>query len=131
LAKCTAITRGGERCKSVAIDEKGFCYSHHPDHASARSHAARKGGKRGGRGRPRVPLTELAMLRDENALIRQKLLEGELLPGVGAVAIQSLNTDIRAIATLLKVKEQEIFESRLADLEQALERQKEKRHHYG
>jgi hypothetical protein len=67
------------------------------------------------------------MLRDENAEIRQRLLEGELQPGVAAVAIQSLNTDIRAIATLLKVKEQEQFESRLSELEQAIVRQKESR----
>jgi hypothetical protein len=124
LGKCTAITRGGERCKGIAIDSSGYCYAHHPGYEQNRRQAARKGGKRGGRGRP---VAELGALRDENADIRHRLLEGELQPGVAAVAIQSLNTDIRAVATLLKAKEQEEFEGRLRDLEEAIQRQKDTR----
>jgi hypothetical protein len=56
--------------------------------------ALSRGGKRGGRGRP---IAELASLRDENADIRRRLFEGELLPSVAAVAVQSINTDIRAV----------------------------------
>jgi hypothetical protein len=119
LAKCTAITRGGERCKGIAIDSSGYCYAHHPDHADARRRAAHKGGKRGGRGRP---IVELARLRDENADIRRRLLEGELLPNVAAVAVQSINTDIRAVGATLKAKEQEELIERLEGLEEQLER---------
>jgi hypothetical protein len=72
-------------------------------------------------------MAELASLRDENADIRRRLLEGELLPGVAAVAVQSLNCDIRAVATTLKAKEQEELESRLESLEKALANQKETR----
>jgi hypothetical protein len=75
-------------------------------------------------------VAELASLRDENARIRQRLLEGELLPGVAAVAIQSLNCDIRAVATTLKAKEQEELVERLEDLEEALEQRKGE-HRYG
>jgi hypothetical protein len=124
LNKCTAITRGGTRCQGIAIDSSGLCYSHHPDKAEARRRRASKGGRRGGRGRPVV---ELASLRDENADIRHRLLVGELLPGVAAVAIQSLNCDIRTVATTLKAKEQEELVERLESLEEALEHQRKTR----
>jgi hypothetical protein len=59
-------------------------------------------------------------LRVENAEIRQRLLDGELQPGVAAVAVQSINTDIRAVSATLKAREQEELEQRLEELEQAL-----------
>src|SRR5919107_5021358 len=124
-----AITRGGDRCKGIAIDSSdgsGYCYAHSPDHADDRKRAARKGGRRGGRGRP---IAELASLRDENADIRRRLLEGELLPNVAAVAVQSINTDIRAVGATLKAREQEELTERLETLEEALEHQKEERHY--
>jgi hypothetical protein len=121
LSTCTAITRGGGRCKGVAIDASGYCYAHHPDHEEDRRRAARKGGKRGGRGRP---VAELGALRDENADIRRRLLEGELLPGIAAVAVQSINTDIRAVSAALKAREQEELFGRLEQLEQVLEQRR-------
>ena len=126
MAKCTAITRGGDRCKGIAIDSSGYCYAHHPDHAAARKRAAYRGGKRGGRGRP---IAELGALRDENADIRRRLLEGELLPNVAAVAVQSINTDIRAVGATLKAREQEELVERLEALETLLEQRKEERRH--
>jgi hypothetical protein len=126
LAKCTAITRGGDRCKGIAIDSSDYCYAHHPDHADDRKRAAQKGGKRGGRGRP---IAELASLRNENADIRRRLLEGELLPNVAAVADQSINTEIRAVGATLKAREQEEIAERLDDLETLLEQRKEERRH--
>ena len=124
MAKCTAITRGGDRCKGDAIDSSGYCYSHHPDYAEDRKRAARKGGKRGGRGRP---VADLAALREENADIRRRLLENgedKLSPGVAAVAIQSINTDIRAVGATLKAREQEEISERLEALEAVLEQRK-------
>ena len=122
---CTAITRGGGRCKGIAIDGSGLCHAHHPDRATHRKRAASKGGKRGGRGRP---VAELAALRDENADIRRRLLEGGeggLAPNVAAVAIQSLNTDIRAVAAALKAREVEELEGRLEALEEYFEQQRD------
>jgi hypothetical protein len=123
LAKCTAITRGGTRCKGVAIDGSGYCYAHSPDHAAERRQAARKGGKRGGRGRP---VAELGALRVENAEIRERLLEGKLKPGVAAVAVQSLNMDVRAVSAALKAREQEELEARLEELEALVAGRKER-----
>jgi hypothetical protein len=128
MAKCTAITRGGNRCRGIAIDGSGYCYAHHPDHADDRRRAAHKGGKRGGRGRP---VAELGTLRDENAGIRRRLLEGELPPNVAAVAVQSINTDIRAVGAALKAREQEELVERLEELEATLEQRKgERRYGY-
>jgi hypothetical protein len=56
-------------------------------------------------------------LRDENADIRRRLLEGELLPNVAAVAVQSINTDIRAVGAAMKAREQEEILERLEALE--------------
>jgi hypothetical protein len=124
MVKCSGITQAGTACKGIPIDNSQWCYVHHPDHAQERRRHGSKGGKRGGRGRP---VAELGALRDENHDIRRRLLEGELLPGVAAVAIQSLNTDIRAVGAILKAKEQEELEGRLAELEQVLQR-RENRH---
>ena len=109
------ITGAGERCRAIAIGGSDYCHPQHPDRADARRRAARKGGKRGGRGRP---VAELAALRTENADIRRRLLEGELAPNVAAVAIQSINCDARAIVAALKAREAEEFEARLEALEQ-------------
>jgi hypothetical protein len=124
MALCSGIKADGTRCKAQAIRGSAYCVGHDPEQAGARRRRASKGGRRGGRGRP---VAELGALRGENADIRRRLLEGELLPGVAAVAIQSLNCDIRAVATTLKAKEQEELVERLESLEEALEHQKETR----
>ena len=128
MTKCTGITQGGERCKRIAIDGSDYCYAHHPGHAGDRTRAARKGGKRGGRGRP---IAELAALRVENAGIRERLLEGALQPGVAAVAVQSINTDIRAVGAALRAREQEELVERLEALEGALEEKRGGRGRWG
>jgi hypothetical protein len=121
LAECAGITRAGTACKGIPIDGSQWCYAHDPARTNERRRHGLKGGKRGGRGRP---IAELGALRDENADIRRRLLEGELQPGVAAVAIQSLNCDIRAVATTLKAKEQEEFAERIEALEAALAQRK-------
>src|SRR5215203_1767246 len=93
MSRCAGIRADGGRCKAEAMPEAEWCWNHHPDYEQARRLRASKGGKRGGRGRP---IAELGSLRDENADIRRRLLEGELPPNVAAVAVQSINTDIRA-----------------------------------
>lgn len=119
MNKCSAITDKGTRCKALPMRGQSYCYVHHPDHQEERRRHGSKGGKRGGRGRP---VSELGALRVENQEIRERLLEGKLSPGVAAVAIQSINTDIRAVATTLKAREQEEFAARLEVLEAALEK---------
>ena len=124
MGKCSGITRAGTACKGVPVGGSQWCFAHHPDRdqEERRRHGAR-GGKRGGRGRP---VAELAALRVENADIRRRLLEGGeegLAPNVAAVAIQSINTDIRAVLAALKAREQEELEGRLEALEEYYERE--------
>jgi hypothetical protein len=128
MSICSGIRADGGRCQAQAMRESEWCINHHPDRSEARRRRASKGGKRGGRGRP---VAELRTLRDENAYIRQRLLEGELAPNVAAVAIQSINTDIRAVGAALKAKEQEELTERLEALEEVFEQRKgERRYGY-
>jgi hypothetical protein len=121
LAKCSGITRAGTACKGIPIEGSGYCYVHHPEYAEERRRHGARGGKRGGRGRP---VAELSALRVENGELRERLLSGELQPGVAAVAIQSLNCDIRAVTAALKAREVEELEGRLEELEEVLEQRK-------
>jgi hypothetical protein len=120
LARCSAITRSGERCKGVAIDATGLCYAHSPDHEEDRRRAASKGGKRGGRGRPVV---DIVNLKDQLSNLYDSVLSGETEPKVGAVAAQIANARARLVETELKVKEQQELTQRLEELETLLERQ--------
>jgi hypothetical protein len=104
VGKCTAITRGGGRCRGVAIDSSGLCYSHHPDYEQDRRRAARKGGKWGGRGRPTGELARLAFRFEELA---DKVLAGEVERADGAVAGQLLNGARACVRDGLTAKEQE------------------------
>ena len=114
MGKCTAITRGGGRCKGVAIDGSGLCYSHHPDHEQDRRRAARKGGKRGGRGRPTSELARLGVRFEELAAM---VLSGEVERAAGAVAGQLLNGARACVRDGLTAREQEELEARIAALE--------------
>jgi hypothetical protein len=119
---CSAIAASGERCKGVAIDGSGLCYAHHPDHAGARRRAARKGGKRGGRGRPVAELGELKRRFEELA---EDVLAGTVDRGDAAVVGQLLNGAVRAVSVGLKAREQQELEERLEQLETLLESRNE------
>lgn len=124
MATCTGITRTGERCKGVAIDSSGLCYAHHPAHAEDRRRAARKGGHRGGRGRPQ---SELANIKERLSELAADVLEGRQDKGVAAVASQVLNVYLRAVSVELKVREQLELIERLEALETLLEQRKQER----
>jgi len=122
MGKCTAITRGGGRCRGVAIDGSGLCYSHDPDHEQDRRRAARKGGKAGGRGRPS---TELHRLKERFEELADKVLAGEVERADGAVAGQLLSGARACVRDGLAAKEQEELVARLEALEEGLEQRPE------
>lgn len=128
MGKCTAITRGGDRCRGVAIEGSDYCYAHHPDHEQDRRLAARKGGKRGGRGRPQAELSDVK--RRLSDLVND-VLEGRKDRSDAAVAGQLLNTYIRAVGAELKVREQLEVVERLEALEDGLRAQAQKGSRYG
>jgi hypothetical protein len=118
MNRCLGTKRDNSPCTVSVEPPQTFCWWHDPANAGARKQAAARGGKRAGRGRP---IAELASLREENADIRRRLLEGELLTNVAAVAVQSINTDIRAVGAAMKAREQEEILERLQALEQTQE----------
>ena len=124
MATCTGITRSGGRCKGIAIDSSGLCYAHHPDHAEDRRRAARKGGHRGGRGRPQA---EIASIKERLSDLADDVLDGSQDKGVAAVASQVLNVYLRAVSVELKAREQLELTERLEALEEALEQRKGER----
>ncbi len=118
MATCTAITTGGGRCKGTAIDSSGLCHAHHPDRAEQRSRAARKGGIRGGRGRPQA---ELADLKREVRAVIGGVLTGRIAQGPGAVALQGYNTLLRAAKVEMDIREQAEIIERIERLERSRE----------
>jgi hypothetical protein len=123
LAKCSGITRTGTRCEGVAIRGSDYCYAHDPARAEQRRRNASKGGRRGGRGRPSA---ELARLQSHFEELAEKVLNGEVDRGVGAVVGQLLNGARACVRDGLAAREQEELVARLEALEAALEHNKEK-----
>jgi hypothetical protein len=117
MAKCTALTRGEEPCKGLAIDSYGLCFAHHPNHAAARQRAARKAGRRGGRGRP---VAEVAGIKQRLSGLAESVLAGEVDRADAAVVSQVLNVYLRAVSVELKVREVEELETCLSELEEML-----------
>lgn len=123
MGQCASITAAGGRCKGQAIGNSQYCFSHSPDHAEARKQRARRGGKRGGRGRPQV---ELADLKARLSVLADDVLEGRVDRSKAAAA-QVLNVYLRAVSVELKVVEQRELIERLEALEAAEGRRKDKR----
>ena len=115
MARCSAIKADNDRCKVEAMPGDEWCWNHHPDYEEARRRRASKGGKRGGRSRPRVELSDLkAQLQD---LVRD-VLAGYLETGRAAVANRLINTRLRAVELERKIRETEELEARIGALEQ-------------
>jgi hypothetical protein len=128
LNSCSGITNAGGRCRAIAISGSDYCHAHHPNRAAARRRAASKGGKRGGRGRPQVELTNI---KDQLQELADNVLAGDVDKGVATVASQILNVYLRAVSVELKVREQQELEERLAELEALMEHQKQGGRGYG
>ncbi len=121
MSSCSGITAAGARCKGIAIDGSDYCYAHSPVHADARRRAASKGGRRAGRGRPMV---ELSNLKQRLEGLAEDVLAGKVDRGDAAVVSQVYNVLLRAVTVELKIKETGELEARLEELAAGLERQK-------
>jgi hypothetical protein len=117
---CTATKRNGEPCTLPATGASDLCWAHDPANAERR----RRGQSRGGKNKPS---RELANIKDRLQALAEDVLTGEVDKGAAAVAGQLLNTVIRAVSVELKAREQLELIERLEALEEALERNKEKR----
>jgi hypothetical protein len=122
MARCSGIRADGGRCGAQAIRSSEYCVNHHPDYEDARRRRNSKGGRRGGRGRPRL---ELADIKRRLSDLADDVLAGEVEKGVAAVASQVLNVYLRAVSVEMKAREQEELEARLEEVEELLRQRKE------
>ena len=118
MSLCSGIRADGGRCRAQAIRGNEYCIAHHPDYADARRRRNSKGGRRGGRDRPTSELARLGARFEELA---DKVLEGEVERGIGAVAGQLLNGARACVRDGLAAREQEELISRMEQLEQDIE----------
>ena len=114
MAKCSGITRAGAACKGIPIDGSQWCYVHNPAHSEERRRHGARGGKRGGRGRPKA---ELSGIKERLSGLVDDVLAGRVNRSSAAVAGQLLNTYIRAVSVELKAREQMEITERLEELE--------------
>ncbi|MDP9458528.1 MAG: hypothetical protein M3Q60_22750 [Actinomycetota bacterium] len=112
---CRATTKYGRPCQNAPLPGKEECYSHSPEpehvaqrakNARAGSHAAHSPGT-----------TEIQELKDELKALVRDVKDGTVLPGVGAVLNQLLNSMLRAVESERKIRELDDVEERLAVLE--------------
>lgn len=129
MAQCAFVKAGGERCGATAMGGYSTCYGHRPDLAEERRRNASKGGRSGGRGRPRAG--------EEITWIRRMLKEavadvsaGKMDRARAAVAIQGLNALRGLLETEYRIKEAQEFEDRIAALEEGLAEQGSRREHW-
>jgi hypothetical protein len=115
---CSYLKPDGTRCRAQPMRSEQWCYVHHPDLADRRQAASRKGGHRGGRGRP---LAELADVKRRLRKLADDVMAGEADRGDAAVAGQLLGTYIRAVSVEVKLKEVLEMEARIEALEQPQE----------
>jgi hypothetical protein len=113
-AKCSAITKGGKRCRLDAT-HGSYCYQHAPETAEERRRNARRGGKRGGNGRGGV--TEVTQIKREIRTVIGGVLSGQVGRPVGAVAFQGFNTLLKAVQVERRAKETEEILERIEQLE--------------
>ncbi len=117
MAKCAAITNSGTACKAQPMPGTHYCYAHHPDYQERRRVEGRKGGKRGGRGRP---LGEVSDAKKEIRRILQALEDGKIERGIGAVMFQGWGLMLKALETQRNIKETEELAEEVYEIKQAL-----------
>src|SRR3954462_9270902 len=94
IKQYSALTRSGNKCRGIPIHASQWCVAHHPEHQAQRLTGSKKGGRSGGRGRPRDRMTLVHRVAD--TMIHQ-LLEGQIEPSVAAVIIQAGHLKLRAV----------------------------------
>ena len=118
--RCTAITKGGSRCKLEAM-QGSYCYQHSPETAEERRRSASKGGRAGGNGRGGSPSQDLAALKARTAALYDEVHSGKVEAKVAAVCAQVANTQARILELERRWRELYEVEERLDALEQRLE----------
>ena len=115
--QCPGITRSGDRCTQKVQEGEYRCFWHNPANQDKRRRIASKGG--------RSKKSQLS--KDLHGLLEdltQRVVDGELEPYPASVAGQLVGVRLKLLEFERKVKEAEVLEQRVEDLEVLLERQK-------
>ena len=121
MRTCSGIRTDGGRCQAQPMRNSEYCLNHDPSRAEENRRRSSKGGKRGGRGRPRVEVTNVKTQLQELA---DAVRENEINRADAAVVSQILNVLLRAITIEAQLREREEFAQRLEALEAALAHRK-------
>jgi hypothetical protein len=121
MRTCSGIRTDGGRCQAQPMRNSEYCLNHDPSRAEENRRRSSKGGKRGGRGRPRVEVTNVKTQLQELA---DAVRDNEINRADAAVVSQILNVLLRAITIEAQLREQEEFAQRLEALEAALAHRK-------
>ena len=121
MRTCSGIRTDGGRCQAQPMRNSEYCLNHDPSRAEENRRRSSKGGKRGGRGRPRVEVTNVKTQLQELA---DAVRDNEINRADAAVVSQILNVLLRAITIEAQLREQEAFTQRLEALEAALAHRK-------
>jgi len=115
-AKCSGITRGGNRCASPVVAGSTFCFLHAPEMAEARREAARRGGRnRSAKARAAKQIPEAMSAADLAgwlSLLFTNVLVGKIEPRVATAAA--------AIARTLLDAQVAAAQPSISDLEEQL-----------
>ena len=114
MARCTAITGSGKRCKGVPVGTSGLCAAHHPDYQERRRAGARRGGRARG-------AAELALIKEEIRDVIAAVQEGRLDRGTGAVVGTLFNVLLRAVEVERRARETDELAAELDELRALLD----------
>jgi hypothetical protein len=123
MNRCAFVKADGGRCRARAQEGYARCYNHREDTREARAAAASKGGRTGGNGRSGAPSPagrEIGALKRQLQKIADGVLDGAVLHGQAAVAVQALHAKARVLELERRWKELGEVEEKLLKLERRL-----------
>ncbi|MBX6764998.1 MAG: hypothetical protein IRY88_15175 [Rubrobacteraceae bacterium] len=94
---------------------ENFCYAHNPAYRERRLAASRRGGKLGGRGRPR---REIQGVKERLLRLADLVERGVFDPRDANTIAQLMNVFLRALETERRLEELAALEQRVAALEE-------------
>lgn len=121
MTQCRYYKLDNQPCTRRAIGGFGGCYQHDPEFEQERKRNARKGGKRGGRGRtPSAGTLDLQRLQKSFEELAERVLKDEVDRGTAAVVTQIWNGARSCVVASARMRELEEIEERLRALEEDL-----------
>jgi hypothetical protein len=120
MPRCAHTYGDFSQCKRIVTAEQTYCYSHDPARQEERRRNAARGGKMKATG-------EIGRVKARLQALADMVEEGQMDRADAAVIGQLWGTYIRAVGMELKVREVTELETRLEELESALEQRKDGR----